>query len=402
MTQRIELFSIGLKDLMLFSLTQRIELFFDWDWQNWTFFLAYDSENWNFSRVFFYMSTFFKNDAENWTLFFIEYDAKNWTLFSLNVTSRIWTFFLNMTQRIEPFSYLTQRNEFLISLIWKTPRIVFSNKKYSMNWTFWNMTQRIEHLNHVSKKRLREWNSFKNDFFEITHRIEPLFWTFSRCLKELKSFFNGTQRIEPFLEPLFHLNYFFTRLKELNFFRNLTRRVESFLIWLKELDFFFLNVTRRIEPFFKCDSKNWTFFQMWLKNWTFFSNVTQRIEPLFWIWFRELNFCQINTTQSQRIELFFNTTQRIEHFFCMWFMFSNDLKNWFIFGKILKELIFHMTQRMVLDAKTWNLCFWNLIQRFGLFFFWWLADLKLFFFQKLWRKELNLFVVWRRELSFFF
>ena len=111
-------------------------------------------------------------------------------------------------------------------------------------------------------------------------------------------------------------------------------------------------MTQRIEPSFeRCDSKNWTFFQMWLKE----SNLL---------------FFQYDST---------NWT----FFFCMWFMFSNDLK--IFWEKFLKELIFHMTQRMVPDAETWNLCFWNLIQRIGLFFFWWLADL--IFFSKLWRKD---------------
>ena len=132
MTRRIEpAFSIGLKDLMLFSLKQRIELSFliglteldpfSWIWLR----------ELNFSWVF-YMSTFFKNDAENWTLLslnvtsriwiFLEYDAKNWTLFLFDAKKR--TF---------------------ISLIWMTPRIVFFKQnlnqlnflKYdSQNWTF--------------------------------------------------------------------------------------------------------------------------------------------------------------------------------------------------------------------------------------------------------------------------
>ena len=126
MTQRIEPFSIGLKDLMLFILTQRIELFltrtdrigpFSWIWlRELKFFLG------------FFTCLFFSKMMQRIEPFF-EYDAKNWTLFLFEAKKR--TF---------------------ISLIWMTPRIVFSNKKYSMNWTFWNMTQRIEHLNHVSKK----------------------------------------------------------------------------------------------------------------------------------------------------------------------------------------------------------------------------------------------------------
>ena len=146
---------------------------------------------------------------------------------------------------------------------------------------------------------------------------------------------------------------------------------------------------------------------MWLKELNLFSNVTQRIEPLFEYDSENLNFCQINTTQSQRIELSFFQYDSTN--WTLFFLHVIHVFKWFkdfFLEKFLKELIFHMTQRMVPDAKTWNLCFWNLIQRIGPFFFWWLADLKLFF-QKLWRKELNLFFqkVWLKELNsknFFF
>ena len=203
-------------------------------------------------------------------------------------------------------------------------------------------------------------------------------------------FMNIIQRIELLWIWFKEVSLFLTWLKKWTFLSNMTQRSELFwtfepllLVWRKELNFF-LDLTQRIEPFSRSDAKNWTFlvFQCDSKNLSVFLKMTQRI---FWIWFKELNFCQIYTTQSQRIELFFSLRLNESNTFCMWFMFSNDLKNFFL-EKFFKELIFHMTQRMVPDAKTWNFCFWNLIQRFGLFFF--KHSQTWSFFQ--WLKELDL------------
>ena len=279
-------------------------------------------------RIEFFLGFFtcllFKNDAENWTLFslnvtwrkelnpfFFECDVKNWNFF-LEYDAKNWTLFL-----------FEAKKRTFISLIWMTPRIVFSNKKYSMNWTFWNMTQRIEHLNHVSKRRLREWNYLKF-FLKWLIELNLFFWTFSRWLKELKSFFNMTQRIEPFvfLKTSQRIEYFFQKmLKELNLsfiwttflhdsmnwtFFNLTRRVESFQIWLKELDFFF-----------------W----IWLKNLNLRLSMTQRSDP-FWTWLKEVNFFEhysenrtLFLRRRKELNLFLNLTQRID--------FSQNLKPFF-------------------------------------------------------------------------
>ena len=68
---------------------------------------------------------------------------------------------------------------------------------------------------------------------------------------------------------------------------------------------------------------------------------------------------------------------------------KNFSKNWFFIW--LKE--WYLTQRLEIYVfETW---FKELD-----FFFWWLADLKLFFFQKLWRKELHLFCMTQR-IEFF-
>ena len=386
MTQRIEPFSIGLKDSMLFSLTQRIELCLNRTDRIGPFFLNMTQRIEIFSW-FFYMSTFFKNDAENWTLFlWIWRKELNPFFFECDVKNLI--FFLNMTQRIEPFSYLTQRNELL-----------FLDMNDSMNWTF-----------EIWLKELNIWTMCQKKDSENGSKN----WTFCFSQNVSKNWFFLKKKNAQRIEPLFHFNYFVTWLNELNFFLNLTRRVEFFPIWLERVGLFF----------FEYDSKTWTFVWVWLKEvslffWTwlkestlflkmtqriepFFLNVSQRMEPFFkcdsknwtsfWIWFRELNLCQIYTTQSQRIELSFffsirlnelNIFLHVIHVF-KWFKdfflgkisqridFSYDSKN----GTWRKDLKFMFLK---LDSKNWTLFFFDDSQTW-----------KLFFFQKLWRKELNL------------
>ena len=135
----------------------------------------------------------------------------------------------------------------------------------------------LKELNPLKKKLwFKELNLFlfhsKNWIFSV--RLTELNLFSLNMTKELDSYFlNMTQWIE-----------------QLNFF-NMTQRIGPFvLIWRKELD-----------PFFKYDEKNWTLFKIWLtklnffefdpqnwtfffeydsQNWTFFFNMTERIEPL--------------------------------------------------------------------------------------------------------------------------
>ena len=153
MTQRIEPFSIGLQDLMLLSLTQRIELFLTRTDRTGPFFLNMTQ------RIEFFLGFFtcllFSKMMHKIEPFFFEYDAKNWTLFSLNVTSRIWTFLEYDAKNWTLFFFDAKKRTF-ISLIWMTPRIVFFKQKIlnelnflkydSKNWTFEPC---------VKKKRLR-------------------------------------------------------------------------------------------------------------------------------------------------------------------------------------------------------------------------------------------------------
>ena len=187
----------------------------------------------------------FEYDTKNWTLFF-EFDSKNWTFF-FEFDSKNWTFFfLNMTRRIDPlFEY------------------------DSKNWTsFW------------------VWFKELNLFFVYDSKNWTFFWIW---LKELNLFL-------------------WIWFKELNQKEKKTQRIEPFWTWLKELNLFFYktqnwtfsHMTRRIEPFFPYDSKNWTLFLIWFKE-LLFLIMTQRIQLFF-------------SNLIQRIGLF-ATTHRLERSF---------------------------------------------------------------------------------------
>ena len=221
-------------------------------------------------------------------------------------------------------------------------------------------------------------------------------------IQRIERFFvNMTQRIVSFCQYdsknwtlwiwLKELNFFmsqknstslFTRLKELSLLCfNMTKRI--FLIWLKELNFsclkrierfFPFDVTQRNEPFpIRCVSKNSTFLQRKNKydseNWTFWKSMTQRIQPSFVKWLKELYvfFFQYDSKNwtllkhdSQIWTIFLkNVTQRIEPFFSSWD--GCDSKNWTSLKNmihsenptllnlfiLLKELDF------LRDSKTW-------------------------------------------------
>ena len=159
---------------------------------------------------------------------------------SLN-DSQSWIFFLNITQRIEPF--------FLICFKELNP--------------FLNMIQRIEFLSDIydskSKNRtfffsirLNESNTFFCMWFMFSNDLKNFFW--------VQNFSN---------------NWFFIWLKEWY----LTQRLEIYVfeIWFKELDFFFN--TRRLEAFFS---------KIMTQRIKPFFCMTQRIEPFF-VWRKELN-----------------------------------------------------------------------------------------------------------------
>ena len=241
-TQRIEFFYkfdkevnlfTWLKELnLLFFMTQRIELF------GMT------------QRIEPYTSSKKKQTQRIWPflvwhkeLNLFEYYSKNWTFFLLNkYDSMNWTpFFLNMTQGTQP-------KELDAFWIWLNGLNFFSFWFKELN--FW-----LKELN-----LLFTWLKELNFFFHDSKN-----WTF----------WNVSQRIEPFLILLKELNTLMWS-KELNtsFWMWLKELNPTFWMWLKELNIFLLNVTQRfflknmsqgIEPFF---------LWIWLK----------KIEHFFKIW----------------------------------------------------------------------------------------------------------------------
>ena len=123
---------------------------------------------------------------------------------------------------------------------------------------------------------------------------------------------NATQRIEPFFSMWF---------KEF-FHKNDSKHFTLFKIWLQELNLFWLNMTQRIESFFKYYSKNWTLFNIWLEELNIFFNRT------FSIWLKKIKFFQY-VLKSWTLFLvwpqewtFWKNESNI------WTLFEHDSKNW--------------------------------------------------------------------------
>ena len=328
-------------------------LFFEYDPKNWTSFFKYDSEkleksnlfekydskNWTFFHSFFFffpkmtqrIEVPFSYDSKNWTLFslclnelnpFDRYDSQNWTLFWTWLTDffekkneydsqELNLFSLNMTQRIEPFFCMT----------------------LSVNWTFffkkYDLTHRIEPLVMnlfsiwLKELNLLLWTSFQYDsknwtLLKMSQRIEPLFHSKNWI------FFNMTQRFFQIdskeLNPLFSMtqrnDIVFPKWRtELNPYFEYDAKNGTLVLWIrrKELNPFFfeydaknwilsLNTTQRIESFFfEYDAKNWKLCLKWLGELNLrekigqrlepsFLNLTQRIEPFFWMRLKNWNF----------------------------------------------------------------------------------------------------------------
>ena len=154
--------------------------------------------------------------------------------------------------------------------------------------------------------------------------------------------------------------FFQIRLTELNLCLIRLKELNLFLIWFKEL-----------APFY--DSKNWIFFPVWLTD--FFLNTTHKNEPLIFEY-------------DQRIELFLFWYESNN-----WILFLFDSKNWTHYVG--------MTQRIELffTDKLEDLNFLNTAQRIEHVFF--IMNMTQRFFQKMWLKELKLFLK-TLELNLFF
>ena len=284
MTQWIEPSLTWLEELNFFSKKK--------DSKNWFFFWAWLKELNLFlsmSQRIGFLSFCQKNDSKNWKFFF-QYDSKNWT-FLFIMTQRLfftkkklkefdflWLTDLNLLFKIFPHQKKTRRIDpiFIVTL----KMFFFLKYEYdSQNWIFFlNTIQRSEILQYDSEDSTffsdmtqsielflydsLDWSFFKK--YDLTHRMEPLFMNlFSRWLKELKSFFLS-HRIELFF-------FFEKMLKELkSFFSECLIEFNLSFMW----------------TIFLHDSKNFTFFSMWLKELNLVLNMIQRF---FSLRLKELN-----------------------------------------------------------------------------------------------------------------
>ena len=199
----------------------------------------------------------------------------------------------------------------------------------------------------------------------MTQRVEPFYQWDS---KNLTFFEHDSQNWTFFGMWLQELNpSFSTWLNELNPFFKIQRNEQLFSAWLKELNLtqglnFFSNMTRRIEHFVECDSKNWTLFTKDSKNWTFFEEkLIQRIElflKIFWLKeFFKIYFCDLG------VELFFNLNQRIN-------TFSTITQKWLtLFWTWLTETFLHFHSKnlfffynMIQNSKKWTI-YWQMSRR---------------------------------------
>ena len=358
------------------------------------------------------------NNSKNWTFFFI---TPRIELFSLNLTQRfepffwIWRKALNMTQRIEPLFEYDSKN-------WISFWVWFKESNFFFEYDSMNRTH----------------------FFECDSKIEILV---EKIVKKFKMFFYMSRRIRPA-------------------FFNMTQRIEPFSIWLKdliysvwhqELNFFFEYDSMNRSHFFECDSKieifgwksqKWIFSIFWkLKIDSF--HMTRRIEPAFSTWLRELNYFwnwlkvflmdsknrtlfQYDSTNRTflKCDSFFKMIQRTEPLFGVitqrigldsktWTRtYFDDSQTWSFFLELCHKEFFlkKMTQRIgpkfltqryvflygskkifLYDSKNWFFCMTQRIETF--FFEYDTENWTLFLFC---RKELKLFPLCRKWLSFFF
>ena len=107
------------KSWIFLFLTQRIELFFEYDSINRTHFFMW-LKNWNFRlkkskmKLFNFLKTqnwFFSHDSKNWTRLF-QHDSENWTFFEIDSK------FFKWTRRIEPFFFSIRLNESNLFKMW--------------------------------------------------------------------------------------------------------------------------------------------------------------------------------------------------------------------------------------------------------------------------------------------
>ena len=383
-TQRIELFStFWLKELSLFLKYESKSEFFLRKYSHpkkrlkelnpFVFFSTVTSKNWTLCKWLIELSLFHEPLLnKSWIFLFLTQRIE--LFFEYDSINR--THFLNVTQKLK-FSVEKVKNETF--QFFENSKIDFLHMTRRIEPAFFNMTQRIELFFEIDSKFFKWTRRIEPFFFfqydstnrtflkcdsvcKMIQRTEPLFlkkitqrigldsktWTlcFSNLIPRTGLIFDDSQTWSFFLE-LWHKEFFWKKKK-----------------WLKELDQnFWLK-----EMFFLYGSKKWFF--VWLKE-MIFLNMTQRIETFFFEYDAE-NWClflflpqRIETFSSlpQMIELFFSKillTQRIELFFLIWLKEmksekkkKKDSKSWTCFLKY--------------DLQNWTSSFFtNMIQRIEL------------------------------------
>ena len=275
-----------------------------------------------------------------------------------------------MTQRIEPFFFL----------------MFFFFEKNSKIWTLFQ--KKLKNLNSFPKKWLKELNIFSC----MTQWMEP-FWTWPNELNLLEhdsknwtffsenndsnnwNFLSMTQRIVFFFE-CDSKNWIFEFSKK----KKTTQTIELFWKIRYKEPFLFSSMTQRLEPFSniflkKNDSKNWSFFSLWLSKWNIFEVRIRLTEFFFSIRLTELNlfFFLKMTFYFRHWTFFLNTTQRIEILqydsedsIFLWY----DSKYWtFLYDTLWIELFFFKKYDLTHRIEP---LFMNLSSR-------WLKELKSFF-----------------------
>ena len=184
LTQRIELF-YDAKNWSFFCKTQRT--FFLWIWRKELNLLMRRKELSLFLNMTQRIESFFEEKSKIWTSYFQEYDSKNWTLCQKKKDSKNWTL-LKWLIELNLFLWTSSQYD---SKSWSLFAVWLQEFNFSRvfqydskNWTFfWVLTPRVELF----------------FFLNLTQRIEPLF--------EYDSIFKGSKNWASFLE---------IRLKELN------------------------------------------------------------------------------------------------------------------------------------------------------------------------------------------
>ena len=155
---------------------------------------------------------------------------RNWNLL-FKMTQRNWTHFLVWLKEYFSFQKLSDSKNKLIFFFFENIKelnlfnLFFQHD--SKNWTFFNMTRRIEHF----WMRLEELNTFECDSKELNFFFQYDSKNWFLTMIQRIVFFNMTQRIEPFLHDSKNWTFFRTVwIKGLNLLLE---------ICLKELNFFF-------------------------------------------------------------------------------------------------------------------------------------------------------------------